>query len=137
MAFSMTGLQLFLGFLSSTLFVDFETRFLLAFLLDSGLMQAQLVCLPRYIDILQTLSPLFGFDELKTRVVVSSSSLDVFVSSALSYLKVRKVILSKAINSFKSYKLKNTWMNVMKWSESGYALRYPMSVRKLMSASKV
>ena len=33
----MTGFRLFLGFLSSTLFVDFETRVSLAFLLDSGL----------------------------------------------------------------------------------------------------
>ena len=76
-----TGVRLFLGFLSSTSCVYFETRFSLAFLLDSGLMKAQLVCPPRDIDILQTLSPLFGFDELKTRDVVSLSSLDVFVSS--------------------------------------------------------
>ena len=96
-AFSMTGLPLFLGFLSSTLFVDFETRSSLAFLLGSGLMQAQLVYLPRHIDILQTPSPLFGFDELKTSDVVSFSSLDVFVSSEQSYLKNRKEIFSKMI----------------------------------------
>ena len=86
----MTGLPLFVGFLSSTLFVDFETRSSLAFLLDSGLMQAQLVYLPRHIDILQAPSPLFGFDELKTRDVASFSSLEVFVSSEQPYLKDRK-----------------------------------------------
>ena len=89
-AFGMTGHRLFLGFLSSTLFVDFETRSSLAFLLDSGLMKAQLVYLPRHIDILQIPSPLSGFDELKTRDVVSFSSLDVFVSSEQSHLKIRK-----------------------------------------------
>ena len=96
-AFPMTGLPLFLGFLSSTLFVDFETRSSLAFLLASGLMKAQLVYLLRHIDILQTPSPLFGFDELKTRDVVSFSSLDVFVSSEQSYLKNTKEVLSKAL----------------------------------------
>ena len=93
----MTGVPLFLGFLSSTLFVDFETRFSLAFLLGSGLMQAQLVYLPRHIDILQTPSPLFGFYELETKDVVSFSSLDVFVSSEQSYLKDREEIFSKMI----------------------------------------
>ena len=96
----MTELPLFLGFLSSTLFADFETRSSLAFLLGSGLMQAQLVYLPRHIDILQTPSPLFGFDELQTRDVVSFSSLGVFVSSEQSHLKVRKEILRK-LNSQK------------------------------------
>ena len=91
----MTGHRLFLGFLSSTLFVDFETRFSLAFLLDSDLMQAQLVYLPRHIDILQTPSPLFGFDALKTMDVVSFSSLVVFVSSEQSNLKVGKETFSK------------------------------------------
>ena len=86
----MSGLRLYLEFLSSTLFVDFETRFSLALLLDSGLMQAQLVYLPRHIDFLQTPSPLFGFYELKTRYVVSFSSLEVFVSSEQPYLKDRK-----------------------------------------------
>ena len=93
----MTGVPLFLGFLSSTLFVDFETRFSLAFLLGSGLMQAQLVYLPRHIDILQTPSPLFGFYELETKDVVSFSSLDVFVSSEQSYLKDREEIFSQII----------------------------------------
>ena len=88
--FPMIRLPLFLGFLSSILFVDFETRSSLAFLLDPGLKQAQRVYLPRHIDILQTPSPLFGFDELKTRDVVSFSSLGVFVSSEQSHLKVRK-----------------------------------------------
>ena len=86
----MSELRLFLGFLSSTLFVDFETMFSPAFLLDSGLMKAQLVYLPRHIDILQTPSPLFGFDERKTRDVISFSSLDVFVSSEQLHLKGAK-----------------------------------------------
>ena len=93
----MTRVPLFPGFLSSTLFDDFETRFSLAFLLDSGLMQAQLVYLPRHIDILQTPSPLFGSYELKTRDVVSFSSLGVSVSSEQSHLKDRKEIFSKVI----------------------------------------
>ena len=86
----MSELRLFLGFLSSTLFVDFETMFSPAFLLDSGLMKAQLVYLPRHIDILQTPSPLFGFDERRTRDVISFSSLDVFVSSEQLHLKGAK-----------------------------------------------
>ena len=93
----MSGPRLYLGFLSSTLFTDFETRFSLAFQLDSGLMQVQLVYLPRHIDILQTLSPLCGFDELKTRDVVSFSSLDVFVSSEQPYLKDRKYNFDKVM----------------------------------------
>ena len=110
----MTELPLFPGFLSSTLFVDFETRFSLAFPLDSGLMQAQLVCLPRHIDILQTPSPLFGFDEPKTRDVVSFSSLDVFVSSEQSCLKDRNEMFSKVIlicYSLIHCKAKNTSIN--------------------------
>ena len=93
----MSGLPLYPGFLSSTLFVDFETRFSLAFQLGSGPMQAQLVYLPRHIDILQTPSPLCGFDELKTRDVVSFSSLDVFVSFEQPYLKDRKYNFGKMI----------------------------------------
>ena len=65
-------------------------------------MQAQLVYLPRHIDILQTLSPLFGFDELKTRDVVSFSSLGVFVSSEQLHLKVREEIVRKTIYFLKS-----------------------------------
>ena len=102
----MTGLPRFLEFLSSILFVDFETRSSLAFLLDPGLKQAQRVYLPRHIDILQTLSPLFGFDELRTRDVVSFSSLGVFVSSEQSHLKVRKEILRKTIYLLNSSKVK-------------------------------
>ena len=93
----MNGLPLYLGFLSSTLFVDFETSFSLAFLLGSGLMQAQFFYLPRHIDILQTPSPMFGFDELKTRDVVSFSSFNVFVSSEQPYLKDRKYNFGKVI----------------------------------------
>ena len=116
-AFSMTGLPLFVGFLSSTLFVDFETRSSLAFLLGSGLMQAQLAYLPRHIDILQTPSPLFGLYGPKTRDVVSFSSLDVFVSSEQSCLKDRNEILSKVILFYYSLihcKVENTSIN---WSE--------------------
>lgn len=58
-------------------------------------MKALLVYLPRHIDILQTPSPLFGFDERKTRDVISFSSLDVFVSFEQLYLKVGKKPLER------------------------------------------
>ena len=77
-------------------------------------MQAQLAYLPRHIDILQTPSPLFGFDELKTRDVVSFSSLDIFVSSEQSCLKDRNEILSKVILFYYSLihcKVENTSIN--------------------------
>ncbi len=101
----MIELLLGLVFLSSTLFFDFETRFLLAFPLDSGLKQAQLVYFLWHIDIFQTPSPSFGFDELKIRDVISFSSLDAFVSSEDSHLKIRKESLIKEYYSCKITKV--------------------------------